>query len=145
MTHHRRNFVARRATADGTGQHVERQKEHRRGRAGHFASAANSSTLTSMRSNSGKCGSRVTMIRACIGEREQLTYMVTNTSDRTIDVELATALRRTCDGADCSSHVRLSVVPLMRAKRFGWVRSATDKQVTAVRNELVDLIETHCK
>ena len=60
-------------------------------------------------------------LRACIGEREQLMYMVTNTSDETIEVKVTKLLRLAKDTSDYSSHIKVSVVPLMKAKRFGWV------------------------
>ena len=58
-------------------------------------------------------------MRACVGEREQLMYMVTNTSDNTINVNIAATLRR--KGGPAAGAIKVSVVPLIRAKRFGWV------------------------
>ncbi len=58
-------------------------------------------------------------MRACVGEREQLMYMVTNTSDNTINVNIAVTLRR--EGRPAADAIKVSVVPLIRSKRFGWV------------------------
>ena len=61
-------------------------------------------------------------LRACIGEREQMLYLITNTSAETIQLSLAAQLQSAADDSTPIDGVtRLSLLSFIKSKRFGWV------------------------